>query len=206
MRIITSKMLDDYENYLINEEKSSATRQKYLHDITEFKLWLNNQELTKNYVLLYKSHIADKYAVASTNSIISSLNSFFSFMDWNELKVKSIKVQKRIFANSEKELTKDEYSRLLSAAQSKSDKRLYFLMQCICSTGIRVSELKYITVEALTFGKKEIENKGKRRVVFIPSKLCKTLRKYANSRKIKSGAVFVSKNGKPLDSCLWRQP
>ena len=94
MRIITSKMLDDYEKYLINEEKSSATRQKYLHDITEFRLWLNNQELTKNYVLLYKSHIADKYAVASANSIISSFNGFFSFMNWNELKVKSIKVQK----------------------------------------------------------------------------------------------------------------
>ncbi len=204
MRFITSKTLDDYEQCLINEEKSRATVQKYTHDVIEFKMWLNGQEVTKNKALEYKAYITVKYAVASVNSIISSLNSFFSFVDWNDLKIKTIKTQRSIFSNDEKELTKAEYSRLLSAAQSEKNQRLYLLMQCICATGIRVSEVKYITVESLSFGRAEIDNKGKRRIVFIPTKLCKALKSYAKSRKIKSGAVFVSKNGRPLDrSNIW---
>lgn len=199
MKIITSKLIGEYEKHLINEEKSKSTIQKYLHNISEFKIWLNNCEATKNKAVEYKLYITQKYAVTSANSIISSLNSFFSFIGCEEFKVKIIKTQKRIFTSEEKELSKDEYARLLSAAQNKKDKRLYLLMQCICSTGIRVSEVKYITIESLIYGRAEIDNKGKRRVVFIPSKLCKALKTYAKSKKIKSGAVFVSKNGKPLD-------
>ena len=175
-----------------------------MHDISEFEKWLCGREITKALVLSYKAYISENYAVASVNSIISSLNSFFSFRGWNELKVKTIKVQKRIFASEEKELTKEEYSRLLSAAEMCQNQRLYLLMQCICSTGIRVSELKYITVESLLYGRAEINNKGKIRVILLPSKLCKVLRQYAKKNKIKSGPVFVSKNGRPLDrSNIW---
>jgi len=204
MKYFDYKNVDTFREYLENEEKAFATIQKYLHDISEFKMWLGDRELTKALVLSYKAHIAKKYAIASVNSVISSLNSFFSFMGWNELKVKTVKVQKCIFSSEEKALTKEEYTRLLCAAEEHNDKRLYLLMQCICSTGIRVSELKYITVESLFCGRAEINNKGKIRVILLPSKLCKALSLYARKQKIKSGAIFVSKNGRPLDrSNIW---
>ncbi len=203
MKYIDRQSINLYRECLENEEKAFATVQKYSHDVSEFALWLGKQEVTKSLVLSYKAYITEKYAVASVNSIISSLNSFFSFTGWNELRVKTVKVQKQIFSSAEKELTKSEYERLLEAAQHTSQ-RLYLLMQCICSTGIRVSELRYITVESLTFGRAEINNKGKIRVVLLPSKLCKTLRQYAKKNKIKNGPIFVSKNGKPLDrSNIW---
>lgn len=204
MKNIEEKSIAKYREYLENEEKAIATIQKYMHDISEFEKWLCGREITKALVLSYKAYISENYAVASVNSVISSLNSFFSFRGWNELKVKTIKVQKRIFASEEKELTKEEYSRLLSAAEMCQNQRLYLLMQCICSTGIRVSELKYITVDSLLYGRAEINNKGKIRVILLPSKLCKALRQYAKKNKIKSGPVFVSKNGRPLDrSNIW---
>lgn len=203
MKYIDRQSINLYREWLENEEKAFATIQKYLHDVSDFAKWLGECEVTKSLVLSYKAHITEKYAVASVNSIISSLNSFFSFAGWNELRVKTVKVQKQIFSSAEKELTKSEYERLLEAAQNTSQ-RLYLLMQCICSTGIRVSELRYITVEALTFGRAEINNKGKIRVALLPLKLCKTLRQYAKENKIKSGPVFVSKNGRPLDrSNIW---
>ncbi len=204
MKYIDGKNIDLFREYLENEEKAFATIQKYIHDISEFANWLETGVVTKAIVLSYKSYIAEKYAVSSVNSIISSLNSFFSFMGWNELCVKTVKVQKCVFLAKEKELTKDEYSRLLSIAETKRDKRLYLLMQCICSTGIRVSELRYITVESLNYGRAEINNKGKIRVILLPSKLCKVLKLYSKRQKIKSGSVFVSKNGNPLDrSNIW---
>lgn len=159
MKKILQELIDSYDEHLRCEEKSPATIQKYLHDISEFKTWIKDREMTKPLVLSYKAHITEIYAVSSVNSIISSLNSFFSFMGLNELKIKSVKVQKPIFVSKEKELTKQEYAHLLSVADSKGDKRLYLLMQCICSTGIRVSELKYITIESLGCGKAEINLK-----------------------------------------------
>lgn len=204
MKQITSKTINNYRHYLLNEEKSDTTIKKYLHDICEFIKWLDNKEVSKEQVLKYKALLINTYAVLSVNSIISSLNSFFSFLKHDELKVKTIKTQNIIFSSTEKELTKAEYERLLSAARDKKDTRLCLLMQCICSTGIRVSELRYITVESLSFGRAEIDNKGKRRTVFLPSKLCKALKKYAQRAKIKSGAIFISKNGRPLDrSNIW---
>ncbi len=203
MRFISCKDITFYHEYLECEEKSNATVSKYLHDVLFFKKWVSEREISKNLVLTYKAYLMDKYAVASVNSMLSSLNSFFSFMGWNELNVKTIKVQKQIFASSEKELTKREYERLLEVARGTSE-RLYLLMQCICSTGIRVSELRYITVEALNAGRAEINNKGKVRIILLPSKLCKTLKQYSKKNKIKSGPVFVSKNGRPLDrSNIW---
>ena len=125
-------------------------------------------------------------------------------MEWHDLKIKSVKIQRKIFSSQENELTKSEYERLLDAAKSKNNERLYLLMQTICSTGIRVSELKFITVEVLKRGFSEIYNKGKRRTVFLPDKLCRALRAYTRQQNITNGAVFVSRNGKPLDrSNIW---
>ena len=125
-------------------------------------------------------------------------------MEWYDLRVKNLKIQKQIFASADRELTKAEYGRLLQAAQQKKNKRLYLLMQTICSTGIRVSEVRYVTVEAVSRGVAEIYCKSKHRQVFLPKQLCQILKRYIKEQKIKSGAVFVTKTGNPLDrSNIW---
>ena len=199
MRKITTEIIKSFNDYLINEEKAAATVNKYLHDVGEFQIWLGEQELCKTSVLAYKAYLCEHYALASVNAALSSLNSFFNFMEWYDLRVKNLKIQKQIFASTDKELTKAEYDRLLQAAKQKKNERLYFLMQTICSTGIRVSEVRYVTVEAVVRGIAEINCKGKRRQVFLPKQLCQILKQYIKEQKIKSGAVFVTKNGNPLD-------
>ena len=204
MRELSNEQILNFKNYLIEEEKSKATLEKYVRDIEAFHTWIGEKDLDKGCVLTYKAHLCEKYATASVNSILSSINSFFAFLEWYELRVKTIKVQKQIFTSNEKELTKNEYERLLTAAKAKSNQRLYLLMQTICSTGIRVSELRFITVEAINRGRAEINCKGKQRSAFLPTELCKILKNYVKEQKIKSGAVFVSKNGNPLDrSNIW---
>ena len=204
MKKITEKLIKNFKEYLLNEEKSVATLEKYIRDITAFMIWCRNKDMTKGLVLEYKQKLTEKYAPASVNSILSSLNSFFSYNEWYELKVKALKIQKQIFTNQEKELTKVEYERLLMTAKQRKNKRLYFVMQTICATGIRVSELKSITVEAIRCGQATINCKGKMRVVILPKQLCKMLKGYIAEQKITSGSVFVSKNGKPLDrSNIW---
>ncbi len=204
MRIITKEMLENYKLHLINEEKSVATIEKYVHDVTEFAEWLEAKELEKSTVLAYKAKLLERYAPTSVNAALSSLNSFFTYMERYDLRVKNLKIQKQIFAVEDKVLTKAEYERLLSAARNKKNERLYLLMQTICSTGTRVSEVRFITVEAVNRGIAEINCKGKHRRVFLPKQLCQILRRYIKEQKIKSGAVFVTRNGNPLDrSNIW---
>ena len=204
MRIITNKHIENFKNYLINEEKAEATVSKYLHDVSVFAAWIGGRDLEKSVVLAYKAGLCEKYAPASVNATLSSLNCFFSFCGWYDLRVKNLKIQRQIFASTEKELSKAEYERLLTAAKSKKNERLYLLMQTICSTGIRVSELKFITVEAVERGIAEINCKGKRRQVFLPKDLRKMLGRYIREQNRKSGAVFVTRNGNPLDrSNIW---
>lgn len=204
MRIITTKQINSFHTYLINEEKAAATIKKYLRDVGEFQLWLGEQELSKPMVLAYKAYLCEHYAPASVNAALSTLNTFFNFMEWYDLRVKSLKIQKQIFASTDKELTKAEYDRLLQAAKQKKNERLYLLMQTICSTGIRVSEVRYVTVEAVSCGVAEINCKGKCRQVFLSKQLCQILKQYIKEQKIKSGAVFVTKTGNPLDrSNIW---
>ena len=191
-----------FRDYLINEEKSNETITKYLRDVSAFLRWIGNREITKSAVLSYKTEILGKYAPKSVNSMLASLNVFLKFIKKFDCTVKSIKLQRQMF--SDKELTKAEYERLLIAAEKKKNKRLYYLMQSICSTGIRVSEHKYITAEAVEKGSVQINLKGKMRVVILPKTLCKMLKKYIKEENIKSGSVFITKNGKPLDrSNIW---
>ncbi len=205
MKKITDKNIEDFKRYLQDEERAAATIEKYIRDILAFCVWLGGKGIDKSVVLAYKEYLIEKYAPASVNSILSSLNSFFAFMGWHDCHVKTLKIQKQIFAKSEKELTKAEYERLLNAAQSKGNERLYLLMQTICSTGIRVSELRFITVEAVMKENATIRCKGKMRIIILPRQLCIALKKYIRRQNIKSGSVFVSKNGKPLDrSNIWR--
>lgn len=201
MRQITNELIENFKIDLVEEEKAQATIEKYIRDILAFVEWLSGRTVEKQTVLEYKQKLIEKYAPASVNSVLSSLNRFFAFAEWFNCKVKSIKIQKQVFAKQERELTKAEYDRLLAAALHKDNKRLYLLMQTICSTGIRVSELKFITVEAVKAQKAIINLKGKTRSVFLPDMLCKMLLRYIKEEKIKSGSVFVSKNGRPLDRC-----
>ena len=204
MRKITNELIQKFKGYLIDEEKSSSTLGKYIRDITVFMEWCKETELNKSVVLEYKQDIVEKYAPASVNYILSSLNSFFAYNEWYDLKVKALKIQRQIFTSKDKELTKAEYERLLVAAKQKKNQRLYYLMQTICATGIRVSELKAITVSAVKSGQATINCKGKMRIVILPKQLCKMLKDYIKENNIKSGSVFVSKNGKPLDrSNIW---
>ena len=197
MRQLKNAQIHKFKKYLIEEEKSKATLEKYVRDIEAFHAWLGAKELDKSCVLSYKAYLCEKYATASVNSMLSSINSFFTYLEWYELRVKTIKVQKQIFASNEKELTKNEYERLLTAAKSKSNQRLYLLMQTICSTGIRVSEVRYITVEAVSRGIAEINCKGKRRQVFLPKQLCQILKQYIKEQKIKR--ILVS--NRYLEEC-----
>ena len=144
-------MINRYKEYLLNEEKSNVTIEKYARDIRTFYTWMEGRELTKSLVLAYKETLIEKYSPASVNSVIAALNGFFEYNEWFGLKVKSLKLQKAIFTQSEKELTKQEYERLLYAAKHKKNERLYLIMQTICSTGIRVSELKYIMMRDSLF-------------------------------------------------------
>ena len=204
MKKITEKLIKNFRNYLINEEKSDATLEKYIRDIGAFLAWLCGRGVDKQTVLEYKAYLVENYKPASVNSVLSSLNSFFTYNEWYDCKVKSLKIQKQIFASKDKELTKAEYERLLDAAKSKKNERLYLLMQTICSTGIRVSELRFVTVAAVNTGVASINCKGKLRQVFLPKALCKVLARYIREQKITSGSVFISRTGKPLDrSNIW---
>ncbi len=205
-KTLTEDLIQKFKRYLMQEEKASATLEKYMRDVRAFCTWAAGAEIDKEKVLCYKEYLIGKFAPASVNSVLSSLNSFFAFADWYELKVKFLKIQKQIFAQSGKELTKDEYERLLLAAKERKNEKLYFLMQTICASGIRVSELSAITVEAVKNRKADIRCKGKLRVVILPDRLCKMLREYAKGQNITSGPIFVTKTGKPLDrSAIWKR-
>lgn len=199
MRIITDKIIESFENYLYEEERSGNTIKKYMRDIRAFYKIVENKKLEKSDILQYKKNLCEMYVPKSVNSILSSLNALFMFAGWYELKVKNLKLQRRIFSDKSKELTKAEYERLLTAAKNKKNKRLYYLMQTIASTGIRVSEIQYITCEAVRQGQATINSKGKIRQIFLPKQLCKMLKTYIKSQNIKSGSVFVTRTGKSLD-------
>lgn len=205
MHRITGKMITEFELRLRNEERSQATVEKYRRDLTAFFLFLSeDKRITKERVISYKEHLIDRYAASSVNSMLAAINTFLTSMGWIECKVKPIKTQRKIFCAKEKELTKEEYMRLLSAARSKTNERLCLLIETICSTGIRVSELRFITVESIQQGSTEVRCKGKSRTVFLPRKLCMKLKKYVKQKGLCSGSVFVTKSGKPLNrSNIW---
>lgn len=205
MKMITNRHIDGFRAYLRAEERAAATVEKYTRDVAAFRGWLGGREIDKNAVLAYKAHLIEAYAPTSVNSILSSLNSFFRFAGRYDCQVKTLKIQRQIFAKSERELTKAEYERLLTAAQERGNRRLYYLMQTLCSTGIRISELRFIDAAAIRSGRAVIRCKGKMRVAILTAPLCKLLKGYAAEQGITQGSVFQTKTGKPLDrSNIWR--
>ena len=205
-RFLTQEIISDFKGYLILEERSTATVEKYIRDVKAFSAFVNGAELTKEEVIEYKKHLQENHAVRSVNSMLASVNGLFVFLGWHELKVKSIKFQQKIYCPEEKELTKAEYTRLCRAAKHKHNERLNLILQTICGTGIRVSELQYITVEAVKQGEATVSCKAKTRSVFIVKELQKKLLRYATEQGIKSGMIFVTRTGKPISRTnIWRE-
>lgn len=206
-RQITGKILDDFEHYLIAEEKSGATIDKYMRDVTAFSKYAGDSEITKELSIGFKQKLIDEgYAVRSINSMISSINSLFNCFQWYDCRVKNLKYQQEIFCPEEKELSKDEYIRLVRTAGECGNERLCMLMQTICATGIRVSELCYITVENARKGQAKVRCKGKTRTIMIVKKLQKRLLKYARDRIITSGPIFITNSGKPMSRTnIWKE-
>ena len=203
---LTSTEIERFRNYLREEEKSKNTIEKYIRDVTAFSEFCDDTT-TKDTVIAYKQSLIDGgYAVRSINSMLASLNSLFSFLGWYELRVKSLKVQQQVFCPEEKELTRAEYERLCRTAERKQNQRLCIILQTICGTGIRVSELQFITVEAVRKGEAMVSLKGKTRSIFIVRDLQKKLLRYISEQKITTGSVFVTRTGKPLSRTnIWRE-
>ena len=206
-RILTSEAIQNFKKYLKEEEKSKNTIEKYMRDVWEFTTYMNGEEITKESVIAYKDKLISKnYAVRSINSMLTSLNSLFSFLNWMDCRVKSIKLQRQIYCPEEKELTKAEYMRLVNTAKQKGNERLNLILQTICGTGIRVSELQYITVEAVKNGEAVVSLKGKTRTVFLVKELKKKLLRYTAEQNISSGSVFITRTGKPISRTnIWRE-
>lgn len=205
-RIFEMKKMHAFELYLKDEERSVATIEKYMHDVKCFAEFAGASEISKQTVLAYKNNLGASYAVSSANSMIAALNSFLRFCGWNDLCIKQFKEQRQAYCSEEKELTRTEYLRLLDAANAKHNERLNLIIQTICGTGIRVSELQYITVEALHRGEAVVNCKGKNRRIFIVPELKKKLLRYVKEQKITSGTVFVTRTGRPISrNNVWKE-
>lgn len=200
---LSKRCLDLFAKRLHQDEKSQATIEKYLRDVKRFREFTGERTLTKEQAVAYKQHLIEQgYAIDSINSMVASINCLFQFMEMEECRIKSIRRQKRIYCAEEKELTRAEYVRLLEA--SKEQPQLCLVMETICSTGIRVSELQFFTVEAVRCGEIVIHCKNKIRTILVPGKLKKLLLGYAKKRRIFSGSIFVTRSGKTLNrSNIW---
>lgn len=205
-QILTQEIIAEFKIHLQNEEKSKNTIQKYIRDVKALMEFTGGNEITKETVIAYKEHLKANYKIRSVNSMLASVNALFCFLGWPDLKVKAIKLQQQIYCPEEKELTKAEYIRLVNAAKHKGNERLNLILQTICGTGIRVSELQFITVEAVRNSEAVVSLKGKTRSVFIVKELKKKLLSFAQKQNIKSGMIFVTRTGKAISRTnIWRE-
>ena len=196
--IITNEQIEAYCAALLADERAAGTVAKYRHDVTAFADWLDGRGATKESAAGWKAHLLEHgYAPRTINSMLAAVNGFFKLIGW-PIRVKFLKIQRALFRDTSRELTRPEYDRLLTAAHSSGQKRLALIMETLCATGIRVSELRYITVEAARSGRATISLKGKIRTILLPAKLCRKLIKYVKNKKITSGEVFLTKGGQPI--------
>lgn len=202
---INESQITRYVTYLREQERSEATIRKYTHDLWEFCMYLQGNPLTKTALIDWKQMLISRFAPSTVNSMLAVINGYLRFMGWQKICVKLLRIQRSLFLDEKKELTREEYVRLVRVAQSQENERLSLVIQTICATGIRVSELQFITAEAVYCGKAEINNKGKVRIVFLPEKLRRLLKGYLRKQKKTAGAIFTTRTGKPLDrSNIWR--
>ena len=194
---LTKDQLISFQHHLATEEREASTIEKYLREVGLFRVWLAERGVTAETVSGWKRYLyAEGYKPETINSKLSALNKFFSFVGWLELRTRYLRIQRKLFRSTEKELTKEEYTRLLETANHQGKPRLALLIETICATGIRVSEVKYITAEAIQAGRADIALKGKIRTILIPGKLCRKLQKYAKKQKITSGEIFLTRSSK----------
>ena len=203
---LTTEQISHYAAYLWEQERAVQTIQKYMHNLNVLREHLNGRPLTKETLIAWKEQLIHTYAPASVNTMLAAVNCFLTFIGRRELTVRQLKIQKSLFCDERRELTRSEYIRLVRTAARKGNERLSLVIQTICATGIRVSELHFITAQAVSSGRVEISNKGKRRIVFLPEKLRRILKTYLQKQKHTAGAVFVTRTGRPLDrSNIWRE-
>lgn len=203
---IAEKQINDFKIYLMEEERSKATIEKYERDVRKFMGFLGDSMLTKEIVLEYKNELLKEYNVASINSMLVALNRFLQYLGLENYTVKQLKIQKANIREEEKELTETEYKQLVKMAYEQGNSRLALIMETICSTGIRISELKYFTVKSLKEGKAEIHNKGKTRTIILSDTLKKKILCYVGKNGITTGSIFITRGGKPVDrSNVWRE-
>ena len=205
-RTISTARVRAFAIYLQQAERSAATQEKYMRDLRRFLAYSGECAITHDTVMAYKQYLGERYAVTGANSMLAALNAFFRYCGWHELTVKQFRVQRAAFCGEERELTRAEYARLVHAAGQRKNERLSLMLQTICATGIRVSELQYITVEAVQKGRSVVRCKGKDRCIFLVSALQKKLLAYVRARGIHTGAVFVTRSGRPVNrSNVWRE-
>lgn len=198
-RKLEKEMVQEFLNHAIAEELADGTIQKYRRDIASFMSWVGEETITKEVVTNWKEHLVSRgYAPATINSMLAAINMLFKHMGWLDCTVKFLKIQRKMFRDQSKELTQEEFRSLVHAAEQTGKRRLAMLLETIASTGIRASEVKYVTVEAAQRGQTEIAMKGKIRTILLPSKLCRKLLKYAKKNKIASGEIFLTRSGKGL--------
>ena len=202
---LTQREFDQFEDYLRHDEREESTIEAYLRSLTRFAEWADGRSVTKELAMEWKTALSESgYRPISVNAMLAAVNKFFTCMGWEDCKVKYLKLQRQMFRKSEKDLSKEEYQRLVQAAHEKGDLRMELILETICATGIRVGELKYITVEAIRAGVAEIALKGKIRTILLPRRLCRKLQKYAKQQKIASGKIFLTQDGLPVSrQSIW---
>ena len=202
---LTEQAFDQFEDYLRHDEREESTIEAYFRSLTRFAEWADGRAVTKELAMEWKAVLSESgYRPISVNAMLAAVNKFFTCMGREDCKVKYLKLQRQMFRKSEKDLSKEEYQRLVQAAHEKGDLRMELILETICATGIRVGELKYITVEAVRVGVAEIALKGKIRTILLPHRLCRKLQKYAKQQKIASGKLFLTQDGLPVSrQSIW---
>ena len=202
---LTEQAFDQFEDYLRHDEREESTIEAYLRSLTRFAEWADGRAVTKELAMEWKTALSESgYRPISVNAMLAAVNKFFICMGREDCKVKYLKLQRQMFRKSEKDLSKEEYQRLVQAAHEKGDLRMELILETICATGIRVGELKYITLEAVRAGVAEIALKGKIRTILLPRRLCRKLQKYAKQQKIASGKIFLTQDGLPVSrQSIW---
>lgn len=202
---LTQREFNQFEDYLRHDEREESTIEAYLRSLTRFAEWADGRAVTKELAMEWKAALSEAgYRPISVNAMLAAVNKFFTCMGREDCKVKYLKLQRQMFRKSEKDLSKEEYQRLVQAAHEKGDLRMELILETICATGIRVGELKYITVEAVRAGVAEIALKGKIRTILLPHRLCRKLQKYAKQQKIASGKIFLTQDGLPVSrQSIW---
>ena len=199
-RQVTDRRTEAFAAFLRNGEKSINTVEKYVRDVRQFLDFIRDKgEMNRETVIQYKESLLEKYKKSSVNSMLIAVNCYLKFIGKENLCVRTCRIQRQIFRAEEREMSRKEYERLVREAQRQGNSRLCHIIQTMGATGIRVSELPFITAEALKERKVCIQCKGKERIILLPQSLVMLLRDYCRKQEIRKGSIFITKSGRPID-------